>query len=489
MIDLISLQEQIIRNLPKKQHLEIQSAPTNANKIGCAGKYLSDAVLLSDIRMYRREVFAFNGKHYESIDGAVFNKLLIDVMEALKLGYEFIVNHRKKVIEFCIDNLIKKDITPERNIIPFQNCLLNTVTMEVMPHSPKHDILYCLNYEYDRDAKCTRWLEFLNQVLPKEGLVDVLQEYLGLLFVDRDELKLEQMLVLLGGGSNGKSVVFETIFRILGERNVSTYDISALIKGNSSDYNLAAIDGKILNYTSELDPKDFSGDLTKKLISGEPIMARQIYSKPIMLKNIPLFICNANKLPQTDDKTHGFFRRLLIVPFDVTIQDKDQDKTLSVKLRAEYSGILNWIIEGRKRILANKTQFTKVADIDRVKEEYRIIQDSIYGFIKTNRLSAVQGDGMLRYTLTNSELYSRYCDYCKEVTKSPYGKNVFTSNLTSLGFKPYRDSSSRGLYGYCDRNPELFWNKDIGNVYDDEAVEEVLEEAQEEEWKQQPIEF
>jgi len=488
MVSAGDIRAQVFNNFSKKALAACHSMPTVSAKIGAVGKEMWNSVSISDIRMYRREVFAFNGKHYESIDGAVFNKILIDVMEDLTLGYEFIVNHRKKVIEFVIDNLIIKDISPERNVIPFQNCLLNTATMEVMEHSPKHDILYCLNYEYDKDAKCEQWLKFLGQVLPKEGLIEVLQEYLGLLFVDRDELKLEQMLVLLGGGSNGKSVVFETIFRILGERNVSTYDMGALVKDNSKDYNLAAIDGKILNYTSELDPKDFSGELAKKLISGEPIMARQIYSKPIMLKNIPLFICNANKLPQTDDKSHGFFRRLLIVPFDVTIADKDQDKTLSVKLRSEYAGILNWIIEGRKRILASKVQFTKVHDIDRIKDAYRIIQDSVYGFIKTNRLSAVDYEGAMKYEISTADVYSNYTDYCKDVTKSPYGRNVFTDTLKmNLGYKTFRKANTRGIYVYCDRNPELHWNKDIGNVYDDDEVEEV--EAVEEEWRQIEVEF
>jgi len=488
MIDLAALQLQIRAYFDKKRENEIKAVASVNDKIGIIGKYMSDAVLNSDIRMYRREVFAFNGKYYESIDGLRFNKLIIDVMEEMKFGYNFIVNHRKAVIEFTIANLITKDIKPERNVIPFQNCLLNTATMEVMPHSPKHDILYCLNYDYEPKATCPQWLKFLSQVLPKQGLIDVLQEYLGLLFVDREGLKLEEMLILLGGGSNGKSVVFETIFRILGERNVSTYDISALIKGNSADYNLAAIDGKILNYTSELDPKDFSGDLAKKLISGEPVMARQIYSQPIMLKNIPLFICNANKLPQTDDKTFGFFRRFLIIPFEVTIAVKDQDKALSVKLREEYSGILNWIIEGRKRILANNVQFTEVSDIKRVKEEYRIIQDSIYGFIKTNRLEAT-GDFTDRYTVSNTEIYGQYIEYCKEVTKSPYGKNVFTNHFTNLGFKTYRDSGSRGLYVYCDRNPGLHWNKDIGNVYDEAEVAVIAEQVKEEEWRQEKVPF
>ena len=489
MIDIKTIKVQIINNFTPKVLASCHSNNSVAAKIGIIGKSMCDSVLKSDVRMYRREVFAFNGTYYESIDGAIFVKLLIDVMEDLRFGFEFIVNHRKKVIEFVIDNLIKKDIVPERNIIPFKNCLLNTATMEVSPHSPDHDILYCLNYEYSKEAECPRWIEFLKQVLPKEGLIEVLQEYLGLLFVDRDALKLEEMLVLLGGGSNGKSVVFETIFRMLGERNVSTYDISSLVKGNSYEYNLAAIDGKILNYTSELDPKDFSSELTKKLISGEPVMARQIYSKPIMLKNIPLFICNANKLPQTDDKTHGFFRRLLIIPFEVTIAEKDQDKELSVKLRSEFPGILNWIIEGRKRILASKVQFTKVNDIDRIKEEYRVIQDSVYGFLKTNRLSA-HGDKVHRYSIASSDLYRNYSEYCKDVTKSPYGKNMFTSNLKGLGYRTYRDTVNRGVYVFCDRNPELFWNKDVGNVYDDdEDAEYVKEEREQEEWKQVEVNF
>lgn len=488
MVDLKALHNQIIDNCSKKALSDSRRPMPSHELIGVLGKAISDSVMKSDVRMYRREVFAFNGKYYESIDGDLFNKLLIDVMESLKLGFDFIVNHRKKVIDFCTDNLVAKDIKPQRNVIPFLNGLLNTATMTLMPHSPAHDILYCLNYEYIKDAKCARWMKFLKQILPEKGKIEVLQEYFGLMFLDREQLKLEQMLVLLGGGSNGKSVIFETIHGILGEQNVSTYGVSALIKGNSSDYYLAEIDGKIINYTSELNPKDFSSDITKKLISGEPIMARQIYSKPIKLKNIPLFICNANTLPQTDDKTHGFFRRLLIVPFDVTIEDKDQDKKLSVKLKDEYSGILNWIIEGRTRILKNNIQFTSVQEIDRVKEAYRQTQDSIYGFIKANTLAA-SGENTEKYSISDTEIYSNYVEYCKEVTKTPYGKKVFTDALVALKFKKFKHGDIRGINVYSDRNPELHWNKDIGNVYDEEDEEVFTEEKDQEEWKQVEVAF
>ena len=68
---------------------------------------------------------------------------------------------------------------------------------------------------------------------------------------------------MLGGGANGKSVVFETLIRILGTENVSMYDMAQLTRGKSSEANLADIDGKILNYASDLDPHDFSGGIMK----------------------------------------------------------------------------------------------------------------------------------------------------------------------------------------------------------------------------------
>lgn len=58
-------------------------------------------------------------------------------------------------------------------------------------------------------------------------------------FVDRRVAKMETMLVLRGSGSNGKSVVFETIMGILGRENVSNFGIGALITGNERKISLS----------------------------------------------------------------------------------------------------------------------------------------------------------------------------------------------------------------------------------------------------------
>ena len=467
MINFIEIKEQLLSNISVKaiEHIR-KTAATDKGRIAGYSNEISEAVLKSDIRMYKRTMYAYNGRYYENFDYDIFVNLIIDVMKELKLGEECIVHQRSKVTEYSKDRLIQKNINPARHMIPFNNFVVDSDTLETYPHSPELDVLYCLNYDYNPDDACPLWLKFLSEVLPEKGLIEVLQEYLGLLFVNRDQYKLEQMLVLLGGGSNGKSVIFETLFRILGAENVSSYDMAQLTRGQSSEANIADIDGKILNYTSDLDPKDISGGVIKRLISGEPMQARKMYKDPMLMKYIPLFICNANELPDTADKSHGWFRRLLIIPFNVTIKEKHQDKQLATKLRTEFAGILNWIMEGRRRIIKNDLIFTQVKEIERVKEGYKMVQDAIHGFLVTNHIAADQTGGD-QYNESNLTLYQHYTEYCSDAGKKPYGKNKFLEKLRELGFQAYKQSQERGVILYCDRNPALYWNKDVGLVNDE----------------------
>jgi P4 family phage/plasmid primase-like protien len=445
---------------------------SKSQRIGAYGSLLSDAVMDSDVRMYRMEVFCFNGRYYEEMKSEVFDNMLIQIMIELNFGQEIIVNSYKTIIGYVKTRLISADISPSKEYIPFRNVLFNAQSHQIRDFGADINIMYCLDYDYDADAKCPLWQKFLKEVLPKPGLIEILQEYLGLLFVDREYLKLEDMLMLYGSGSNGKSVVYETISGILGENNVSFYEMEDLTTSNTKAYNLAAIDGKILNYCSELSSKDFSGNTMKKLISGESIQAREIYKKPVLLKAIPLFICNANELPETTDKSYGFFRRLLIIPFDVKIKVEDQDKALSTKLRKEYAGILNWILEGRERILRQNCKFTEVNEIHTVKESYRRVQDSVYGFLKANRLSVETAPKHKKYDYSNTSIYAQYMDYCQEAGKKPYGKFKLIEILAKEGFKKYHTSDERGFVFFCDRDPSRHWNKDIGAEYGEEIIED-----------------
>src|SRR5690606_25477062 len=85
-------------------------------------------------------------------------------------------------------------------------------------------ITYRLPFAYDEGAACPRFDAYLERVLPELSRRQILLEYLGYLFVRPSQLKLEKVLILFGGGANGKSVLFEIVQALLGgSDNVSHF--------------------------------------------------------------------------------------------------------------------------------------------------------------------------------------------------------------------------------------------------------------------------
>ncbi len=190
---------------------------------------------------------------------------------------------------------------------------------------------------------------------------------MGYLFIKPAVLKLEKVLLLYGTGANGKSVFFDVMMALLGGgANVSNASLESITK--DKDYTRAMLANKLVNYASEistkLDPSTF-----KTLSSGEPISARMIYGPPFTT-NYAKMIFNCNELPKETEQNHGFYRRFLIVPFDVTIPDREQDKELAQRIiSSELSGVFNWVLDGLDRLLKNK-QFTESSVVRQKVEDY-----------------------------------------------------------------------------------------------------------------------
>ena len=168
---------------------------------------------------------------------------------------------------------------------------------------------------------------YLNKVLPgDEGVKKqmILAEYLGYLFIKTETLKLEQVLLLYGTGANGKSVFFDIVNALLGSENVSSYSLQNLTD-DKCGYFRAMLANKLVNYTSEINGK-LETAIFKQLVSGEPVEARLPYGEPFTLTNYAKLIFNCNELPKDVEQSTAYFRRFLIIPFDVTIPEAEQDK-------------------------------------------------------------------------------------------------------------------------------------------------------------------
>ena len=140
------------------------------------------------------------------------------------------------------------------------------------------------------------------------------------------------------------------------------------------------IANKLVNYASEINGK-METSVFKQMVSGEPIPARLPYGKPMELKQYAKLIFNCNELPKDVEHTNAYFRRFLIIPFDVTIPEEEQDKKLHKKIiNNELSGVFNWVLEGSNRMIL-QNGFTECEAAKNILEQYKTESNSVQLFL------------------------------------------------------------------------------------------------------------
>ena len=374
-------------------------------------------------------IYLFNGAFWQVVEKAKFLNFLGKVAERLGVEKNTARYHQFK------DELFRQFLSTAYLEIPANDNLptlinLQNGTFEISEHSQvlrefrESDFLtYQMPFEFDTDATASRWKKFLNEVLPNNGKQKILAESIANVFINPSVLKLEKVLILLGIGSNGKSVVFEVVSALLGRENISNYSLQSLT--NESGYQRAKIGNKLLNYASELNGR-LETDIFKQLASGEPIECRLPYGEPFILNTYANLMFNCNSLPRDVELTSAFFRRFNILHFDVTIPEDKQDRELSSKIiDNELSGVFNWVLDGLQRLLAQKG-FSECKAVNDARLIYENESDSVKAFVDDYQYIPDADN----YTLVKI-MYEQYRAFCYDDGFKPVNKMNFKKRLTN----------------------------------------------------------
>lgn len=392
-------------------------------------------------------IYLYNGNYWTEINKENFQFFLGNI--ALKMGVE---KFKGKIHTFKED-IFKQFMSDAYLPTPKgkENCILINLlngTFEITPtkrglrdFDRKDFITHQLPFEYDPEATAPLFEKYLNEVLPDPDKQKVLAEFCGYIFIKPSVLKLEKMLILFGTGANGKSVFFEILNSLLGTENISNYSLQSLT--NDNGYYRAKIGNKLVNYASEINGK-LETDIFKQMASGEPIEARLPYGDPFILKEYAKLIFNCNELPKDVEHTNAYFRRFMIINFDVTIPEHRQDKTLPQKIiQAELSGVFNWILLGLDRVLAQR-KFSECKAIEDARSDYEKQSDSVQLFISEMGYKTSTTEFVLI-----SELYINYKIFCNEDGYRPVGKSKFIQRLNH--YKIYVTRINSGYIVYLSK--------------------------------------
>jgi len=238
--------------------------------------------------------------------------------------------------------------------VPVRNGVLDVeppgLTLE--EHDPSHRFLGAVDVDYNADADCPQFREFLTDVVQTEGQRKKLQEYAGYTLMHWG-LPHHKALFLVGPTASGKSTFLDAIRGVLGENTVVSLTPQEL---TGERFAGAELFQSWANFRNDI-PSSLIEDTGafKEITAGDSIKAEQKFKDPFRFEPTAKHLFSANQLPDAETDDEAFYRRVLLVPFPSTVPRDERDPHLDEKLQSEQSGILNWMLEGLQRLIQQGT--------------------------------------------------------------------------------------------------------------------------------------
>jgi putative DNA primase/helicase len=322
-----------------------------------------------------------------------------------------------------------------------ENGTLDLKTGELQPHSANDLITILVPVEYHQDAQCPRWMSFLDQVTGgKEDLQSYLQRAVG--YSLTGDTKSQVIFFPFGLGGNGKSTFAGTIRKLTGEygERVNT-DLFMLKDRNAGGPKeaLANLKGKRYVVASELDDgRRLAVSLIKDMTGGETIKADRKYEHEVEYQPTYKIWLVGNHKPTITDTTLSIWRRVKLIPFTVTIPQKDIDPDLPAKLETELPGILVWAVKGC--LEWQKHGLNEPVAVTTATVSYRHDQDILHDFIED---CCVIEDTA---SVAKTDLRIRYQEWCIENSVEPVNQRTFKVRLTEKGITDYKGTGGKRFW-------------------------------------------
>lgn len=294
--------------------------------------------------------------------------------------------------------------TPIRNHVAVANGILDLSSNALKEFSPALPFREKLAVKYDPGVKCELFLNtFLGHVLTPDD-IDLLQRSLSQ-FLDGYN-QSQTILVLNGESSWGKS----TLMKIMG--GIFGWDSIGIIREQvfKDDKELSHYREKRGLYHPDM-PLDFlqspEASIFKQLVGGDPLWVDSSDGMMIIHGQFPVVLaCNGTPQINLQGDEDAWLRRLVVVSFGKPTHDTHLGRLADIIVKEEGSGILNWLVEGRKRLSKANYQLIQTDEQKRRAVTLLVASQSPTAFIKQCVKAGENGK------LGITELYSAYQKWC-----------------------------------------------------------------------------
>ena len=348
------------------------------------------------------QLYVYEDGYYQQ-DEKIIERKMIDLFPSIKQ------TQRSEVLAYIRikTHINSADLKVSPYIINLKNTRLDIRTGKCLEFTPDAIEFDRIPVTYDPSAYCSDLDKMLNRVfLGDREVINLFEEMIGYCLIKT--ARYQKAFILVGSGSNGKSTILDLLEEFLGPRNYSSMPLEKV----TDRFNMAELENRLANIGDDIDNVTIrdSGTL-KKMISGESITVERKGERPFKLSPYATHIYSANAIPRSFDKSDGFYRRWLLVPFNAkfTSEDPDYDPLIFDKITTEtaLSYLLNIGLRGASRLI-KRGRFTEPQSVREALDHYKTDNSTTLTWIDDKGLDA-------DYFLDNStdKLYADFTDWCK----------------------------------------------------------------------------
>jgi putative DNA primase/helicase len=343
-----------------------------------------------------------------------------------------------------IKDMRSRVIIPEsrwspQHLVNFTNGTLDTTTNQIHKHRPEDYQISVLPFDYDPQAQCPQWLQFLEQATGGDKpLQSVLRAWMRWILAPKDRTKkfpIEKSLAIIGRKGGGKGTFLGVLRALVGEQNIGS--AAPEVFGTAEGL------GQLVDKTLALDPDatGFMGGVGNynKIVSNEPLLVKKLYKDPTTVCLGVVVVQAFNRfldMPATGSE--GADRRMCVIPFD--FQPTHPDTNLSEKLNTELPGIFSWAwTMGLQTAIATIAWSGNIKQVQRASVERFEFNNPVYRF-----LSESYPDGHMD-GMKASYVFSDYQEWAKANGHRCMSQTTFGTELNRLGIAE-RNRLSDGRY-------------------------------------------
>lgn len=445
--------ENIIGSITQRLH------PSYCDEKGNINNYLLAEYIIQDQPSYTKGNLWFM---YDNKKG--FYKYM-ELREVQRMYFKYAINDKDKTVIksknfaelLMLSSEDAREIHDEKKYINCLNAIIDIENNTMLSHDPKYktEVQFKANLitdptEYKKLFDKSEFKKFLNSTLDEES-IKTLQEAWGLMLSPHAR-EVQNCFIYKGEGSNGKSVTFDIQEALIEENN----HICSIGLGDFGEtFAISVAEGKHVNIVrdDELSGKTVSKAF-KSMCCGEPVTVNRKNKDLVRLGfNMTMFF-GLNRLPSAADKSTGFFRRPIIIPFNNSfgtekevaegMRDKVKDPKIAERIiENELDIVFTWAYAGLNRVKNNNWKVTISKAAEQEMEEYREEVDSAYAFFK-EKIVIASNKGI---RVPKKDVYNAYYDWCTSNHNVPMNNKNFGKQLSSFGIKGVK---TNGVGYYLD---------------------------------------